>query len=61
MLHFSEISGAAHPILNEKETGMFTYDEIIYVGENPSDYKVVGFIRINNDSDDFYEKVYNKA
>lgn len=60
MLHKNELTGSDLPILNEKEQGTFTYDELVNLGENPADYEPVGFIRTDDMSDEFYEKVYSK-
>lgn len=61
MIHQSEITGIDKPIVNTKEEGQFTYDELVNIGENPATYEVAAFIRIDNDSDEFYEKLYSKS
>lgn len=60
MIHKNELTGTDLPILNDKAEGQFTYDELVNIGENPADYKTVGFIRTDDMSDEFYEKVYSK-
>lgn len=57
MNHISEIIGSEQPILLEKETGMLSFDEIVYINENIEDYKLVGFIQIDEEKE-LYEKVY---
>lgn len=57
MIHISEVIGSELPILLEKETGMLSFDEIIYINENIVDYKLVGFIQIDEDKE-LYEKIY---
>lgn len=60
MLQKSDIIGSDLPVLTEKEDGMFTYEEALYLGEDLKNYGVIGFIRIDKDSDEFYEKLYVK-
>lgn len=61
MLHISEITGTDKPVITEKEKDMFTYDELVYIGENPAEYKLAAFIRIDKNSDELYEKLYTKS
>lgn len=61
MLHISEIIGTDKPVLTHKDTGLFTYDELVYIGENPTEYTVAAFIRIDDNSEEFYEKLYSKS
>lgn len=60
MLHISEITGSDKPIYEVKEIGMFTYDELVHLNENPTEYQVAGFIQANESSDELYEKLYTK-
>jgi len=40
---------------------MFTYDELVYIEEDPALYRVTAYVQVNVGSDEFYEKLYIKA
>lgn len=60
MIHISELVGAELPLLQEKEEGMFTHEELIYLYEDVNNYNVVGFKQLDTDGL-LFEKLYSKT
>lgn len=60
MIHLAEITGAEQEIVNTKAEGQFTYEELIYLGEDPSDYEVVAYMPLDASYEMLYQKLYSK-
>lgn len=56
-----EILGTDLPIFAEKKEGMFLYEEIMALEENPSDYKKVGYLRVVKGGETFFQRLYKKG
>jgi hypothetical protein len=61
MLMKHEIIGSEKPIIFEKKANHYTYDEIVYIGENPEKYIHVGFMPIYVGDNQMFEKLYVKG
>lgn len=58
MLKPHEIIGSELPIIEEKEVGMFTYQELVYLQEDPHDYQVSGHMK--GSVEDLFIRIYTK-
>ncbi len=58
MLKPHEIIGSELPIIEEKQLGMFTYQELVYLQEEPRNYQVAGFIK--GTVEDLFIQIYTK-
>ena len=58
MFHISEVTGTDKPILISKEKGTFTYEEIIYTGQDPANFEHAAFLTTEDES--LFDKLYSK-
>ncbi|CAI6330594.1 hypothetical protein [Bacillus subtilis] len=60
-LEKSEVVGSELPVIFEKSNAQFTYEELIYIGENPSEYEHIGFFPVYINDKQLFAKLYEKG
>lgn len=58
MIHISEVTGTDKPVFVSKEKDTFTYEEIIYTGQDPTNFKHVAFL--TTEDEHLFDKLYSK-
>ncbi|WP_456275074.1 hypothetical protein [Bacillus sp. AK031] len=61
MYKANEVLGTDLPIFRKKQEGYFSLEEIIHLNENPSDYKISGYVALERFKEIFYEPLYSKG
>ncbi|EJP0467936.1 hypothetical protein NVA59_005411 [Escherichia coli] len=59
MLKAHEILGTDKPIYREKQAEHFSFDELLFLNENPEKYSVVGYVQVIKYQQVFFEPVYS--
>ncbi|MED3677107.1 MULTISPECIES: hypothetical protein [Bacillus amyloliquefaciens group] len=60
-LEKSEIVGSELPVIFEKRNEQFTYEELIYIGENPNQYDHIGYLPVYLNDKQLFTKLYEKG